>query len=48
MRIVPAFDERKDSQACFGLCVEGMSVEQFAFERGEKTLAESIVKTIAN
>ncbi len=48
MRIVPAFDELKNSQACFGLGLEGMAVEQFAFERGEEALAESIVIAISD
>jgi len=48
MRIVPAFDEGKDSQACFRLGVEGMAVEQFAFESGKEALAESIVVAISD
>lgn len=48
MRIVPAFDELKDSQACFGLCVEGMAIEQLTFESSKEALAEGIVITIAD
>ena len=48
MRIVPAFDELQYSQASFGLGLEGMAVEQLTFERGEKALAERIVKAISD
>ena len=48
MGIVPAFDELKDSQACFGLGLEGMAVEQLTFERGEEALAERIVIAISD
>ena len=48
VRIVPAFDERKDSQACFCLRVEGIAVEQFAFQSGEETFTQSIVVAISD
>lgn len=48
MGIVPAFDERKNSQACFCLGVEGMAVKQFALESGEETFTEGIVETISD
>jgi hypothetical protein len=43
MRIVPAFDELKHSQAGFRLCSEGFPVEQFTFQRGKETFAQGII-----
>jgi hypothetical protein len=34
-RIVEALDELEDGDACFGLGLEAMPIEQLAFERGE-------------
>jgi hypothetical protein len=48
MRIVPAFDELKDSQACFCLCVEGMALEQFTFQGSEETFTQGIIVAIAD
>ena len=48
MRIVPAFNEVKDSLACFGRVMEGVTIEQFAFQGGKEALTECIVVAIAN
>ena len=48
MGVVPAFDEVKHRHACLGLGFEGGAVEQFAFERGEKTLAHGVIEAIAD
>ena len=48
MRIVPAFDELKNSQACLRWGVEGVAVEQLTFQSGEEALAEGIVVAISD
>ena len=48
MRIVPAFNELKDRQACFCLGVEGLTVEQFALESGKEALAQGVIVAIAD
>src|SRR5216683_2304294 len=48
MGVVPAFDELEDRHAGFALGFEAAAVEQFAFERGEETLAHRVVEAIAD
>jgi len=48
MRIVPTFDESKDSLACLGWVMEGVAIEQFTFQGGEEALTECIVIAIAH
>src|SRR6266851_1718693 len=48
MRIVPTLDEFEDGHARFYLGFEAAAVEQFAFERGEETLAHRVVEAIAD
>src|ERR1700688_522659 len=48
MGIVPAFDKVEDCHARFDLSFEAAAVEQFAFERGEKTLAHRVIEAIAD
>ena len=47
MRIVPAFDELKNSQACLRWGVEGVAVEQLTFQSGEEALAEGVVVAVS-
>jgi hypothetical protein len=44
MRVVPAFDEVEDCHAGLDLGLETTPVEQLAFERGEKALAQALSK----
>ena len=46
--IVPSFDEREDRHASLSLGAERPALEQFAFERGEETLAHGVVVGIAD
>ena len=48
MRVVPPFDEFEDRHARLDLGFEAGAVEQFAFERGEETLAHGVVEAIAD
>ena len=48
MGVVPAFDELEDRHAGLALGFEAAAVEQFAFERGEETLAHRVVEAIAD
>src|SRR5258708_21712685 len=48
MGIVPAFDELEDCHAGLDLGFEAAAVEQFAFERGEETLAHRVIEAIAD
>ncbi len=48
MRVIPPFDEVEDRHARLGPGFETTPVEQFAFERGEKTLAQGVVETVAH
>jgi len=48
MRIVPAFDELKNSRACLVWSVENVAVKQFTFQGGKEALAEGIVIAIAD
>src|SRR5712692_5157605 len=48
MGVVPAFDELEDRHAGLALGFEAAAVEQFAFERGEETLAHCVIEAIAD
>src|SRR5713226_1518141 len=48
MGVVPAFDELEDRHAGLALGFEAAAVEQFAFERGEETLAHRVIEAIAD
>src|SRR5712691_8386395 len=48
MEVVPALDELKHGHARFALGFEAAAVEQFAFERGEETLAHCVIEAIAD
>lgn len=48
MRIVPAFDELKNSQACLCWGVKGVAVKQFTFQSGEETFTHRIVIAISD
>ena len=48
MRIVPAFNEGKDSLACFGRVMEGAAIEQFTFQGGKEALTESVVIAVTH
>src|SRR5580692_800119 len=46
--IVEAFDELKDGHPRLAVRSEGTSIDQFAFEGGEETLAHRIVVSVAD
>src|SRR3990172_8845362 len=47
MRIVPPFQELEDRHSRLGLRPEPLAVEQFALQRREEALAQSVVVTVA-
>src|SRR5215469_1945187 len=47
-RVIPAFDEIEHRHARLDLGLEAATLEQLAFERGEKALAHRIVETVAH
>jgi hypothetical protein len=48
MGIVPAFEEDEDRLACFWDGAECDPIEEFTFEGGKETLAQSVVITVAH
>ena len=46
MWVVPAFDELEHGHACLRLVTKTAAVDEFAFEGGEKALAQSIVEAV--
>src|SRR5689334_24950128 len=46
MRVVPPFDEFKDRAARLYGILKAAAVEQFAFERGEETLAHGVIEAV--
>ena len=46
MRVVPSFDELEHGHACLRLGTKAAAVDEFAFEGGEKALAQSIVEAV--
>src|SRR5215831_14568789 len=47
-RIVPAFDEIEDGEACLDLRAEAVPIEELALERREETLAQRVVVRVAD
>src|SRR5215471_11274823 len=47
-RVIPAFDEIEYRHACLDLSFEAATLEQLAFERGEKALAHRVVEAVAH
>lgn len=46
MGVVPSFNEFKDSAACLYWILKTATVQQFAFKRGEKTLAHGVIEAV--
>src|SRR5215472_13192656 len=47
-RVIPAFDEIEYRHACLDLGLEAATLEQLAFERGEKAFAHRVVEAVAH
>ena len=48
VRVVPAFDELEDRHLRFGLRLETVLVDEFAFERGKEALRHGVIVAIAD
>jgi hypothetical protein len=48
MRVVPGFDKLEDGHFGFGLGLEPASVEEFALQGGEETLAQGVVEAVSD